>query len=218
MKEIKVGIAEDQAIFRAALMLLLNSFESINVLTQAENGKILTEASELPDLDVVILDYKMPIMGGIETSMELRKRFPKIKIIILSMFDGETFVEKAIENGANAYLSKDDDLKDLEMAIHSVLENEYYFNDRISKLFIRSMITKGKIRPNFPSDEASFSQMEVSILDLMSKELTTQEIADSLFRSTRTIDKHRSEMMRKTKTRNSIGLIMYGIKQGIIKA
>ena len=80
------------------------------------------------------------------------------------------------------------------------------------------MISKGKIAPTFINNELSFTQMEVSILDLMSKELTTQEIADKLYRSTRTIDKHRSEMMKKTGTKNSIGLIMYGIKKGLIKA
>lgn len=217
MKTIKVGIAEDQEIFRKALAHLLNNFSSVEVITEADNGKTLLESDELNEIDIAVLDYKMPIMGGIETSRELRKQRPGIKIIILSMFDDEQFVEKAIENGANAYLSKDDDLEELEMAIQSVLENEYYFNDRISKLFIKSMINKGKITPTFISSEVSFSQMEISILELMSKEFTTQEIADKLFRSTRTIDKHRSEMMRKTSTRNSIGLVMYGVKKGLIK-
>ena len=133
------------------------------------------------------------------------------------MFDEESFVEKAIENGANAYLSKDDDLEELEQAVHSVLDNEYYFNDRISKLFIKSMIHKGKIQPSFVSNDVVFTEMEVDILQYMSQEMTTNEIADKLFRSTRTIDKHRSEMMRKTETKNSIGLLMYAIKNGIIK-
>ncbi|MFT5777353.1 MAG: two-component system response regulator NreC [Crocinitomicaceae bacterium] len=218
MKKINVGLAEDQGIFRSALGHLLNSFQSVSVIVMAENGKYLLEHEKISDVDIAIIDYKMPIMGGIETSRLLRLEYPSIKIIILSMFDDESFVEKAIENGANAYLSKDDDLEELEMAMHSVLDNEYYFNDRISKLFIKSMINKGKITPTFISNDLSFTQMEISILDLMSQELTTQEIADKLYRSTRTIDKHRSEMMKKTNTRNSIGLIMYGIKKGLIKA
>jgi DNA-binding NarL/FixJ family response regulator len=217
MKNISVGIAEDQEIFRSALGHLLNSFSGVSVVAQAENGKLLIEHVDINKVDIAIIDYKMPIMGGIETSKILRTKHPNMKIIILSMFDDESFVEKAIENGANAYLSKDDDLEELEMAMHSVLDNEYYFNDRISKIFIRSMISKGKIAPTFINNELSFTQMEVSILDLMSKELTTQEIADKLYRSTRTIDKHRSEMMKKTGTKNSIGLIMYGIKKGLIK-
>lgn len=218
MKKIKVAIAEDQEIFRSALEHLLNSFSGVEVVLKEENGKLLLENKQISHADIAILDYKMPIMGGIETSQSLRKTYPAMKIIILSMFDDESFVEQAIENGANAYLSKDDDLEELDMAIHSVLDNEYYFNDRISKLFIRSMISKGKLTPTFVSNAVSFSQMEISILDLMSKEHTTQEIADKLYRSTRTIDKHRSEMMKKTGTRNSIGLIMYGIKKGLIKA
>jgi len=217
MRKINVGIAEDQEIFRSALGHLLNSFSNVRVVAMAENGKILLDHAEIGNLDVAIVDYKMPIMGGIETSKALKVSHPKVKIVILSMFEDEKFVEKAIENGANAYLSKDDDLEELEHAIHSVLENEYYFNDRISKLFIKSMISKGKIAPTFVSNEISFSQMEISILDLISKEFTTHEIADKLFRSSRTIDKHRTEMMKKTGTRNSIGLLMYGIKKGLIK-
>lgn len=217
MRKINVGIAEDQEIFRSALGHLLNSFSDISVIAMAENGKLLIDHEEIDNLDIAIIDYKMPIMGGIETSKELKSSHPKVKIIILSMFEDEKFVEKAIENGANAYLSKDDDLEELEHAIHSVLENEYYFNDRISKLFIKSMISKGKISPTFVTNELSFTQMEISILDLISKEFTTQEIADKLYRSSRTIDKHRTEMMKKTGTRNSIGLLMYGIKKGLIK-
>ncbi len=217
MKKINVGIAEDQEIFRSALGHLLNSFSNVSVIAMAENGKLLIDHDEIDNIDIAIVDYKMPIMGGIEISKVLKKSHPNIKVIILSMFEDEKFVEKAIENGANAYLSKDDDLEELEQAIHSVLENEYYFNDRISKLFIKSMISKGKITPKFIDTELSFTQMEISILDLISKEYTTQEIADQLFRSTRTIDKYRTEMMRKTGTKNSIGLLMYGIKKGLIK-
>ena len=123
MSKIKVGIAEDQEIFRKALSHLLNQFNRVEVITEAENGKALLESKEVEVLDIAILDYKMPIMGGIDTSRELRKKYPDIKIIILSMFDDESFVEKAIENGANAYLSKDDDLEELEFAIQGVLDN-----------------------------------------------------------------------------------------------
>lgn len=217
MSKIKVGIAEDQEIFRKALTHLLSSFKGIEVITEAENGKTLLDSREIEEIDIAILDYKMPIMGGIETSREIRKNHPNIKIIILSMFDDESFVEKAIENGANAYLSKDDDLEELEFAIQGVLDNQYYFNDRVSKLFIKSMINKGKITPTFSNNDVELNQTEVEILELMSKEYTTQEIADKLYRSTRTIDKHRTEMMKKTKTKNAIGLVMYGVKNGILK-
>ncbi len=217
MRKIKVAIAEDQEIFRSGLGYLLSSFQGVDVVIRAENGKTLCDHPDIEEIQIAVLDYKMPIMGGIETSNALRERYPDLKIIILSMFDDENFVEQAIENGANAYLSKDDDLEELEMAFQAVLDNEYYFNDRISKLFIKSMMGKGKISPTFVSNSLSFTQTEIAILDLMSKEYTTQEIADELYRSTRTIDKHRSEMMKKTGTKNSIGLIMYGIKKGLIK-
>jgi len=217
MIRIRVGIAEDQEIFRTGLAHLLNSFKNVEVNFQAENGQQLLDNADLNELDVIVLDYQMPKLNGVQTSKILREKYPKLKIIILSMFEDEAYVEKAIECGANAYLSKDDNLEELEQAIHAIINNQYYFNDRISKVFIKNMVGKGKIEPTFIPDQIEFSPFEIQVLDLISQELTTKEIADQLYRSTRTIEKHRTEMMRKTETKNSVGLVMYGIKKGILK-
>lgn len=213
---ITIGIAEDQQIFRKGLLLLLNSFKWMKVICEGENGKALIDqfGQEVPQ--VVVLDYSMPVMGGIETTKHIRTHFPETKIILLSMYDDEEFIESAIENGANGYLSKDDDLNELEAAIKSVLSNHYYLNDRLSKVFINRLMSKGKIHPEFENETVEFSEDEVLILDLISKEYTNQEIADKLCKGVRTVEKYRSRMIEKVGAQNTIGLIMYAIKHKVI--
>lgn len=217
MSEIKVGVAEDQQIFRKGLVLLLNSFENIAVIHEANDGSVLLDQMAENCPDVVILDYSMPIMGGIETSKEIRKRFNSVKILILSMYDDEEFVESAIENGANGYLSKDDDLSEIENAIKGILSNNYYLNDRVSKIFINSLMKQGKINPKFVSNEIEFNSDELRIFHLISQENTTQQIADTMHKSVRTIEKYRTRMMEKVGAQNSVGLIMYAVKHKIIE-
>lgn len=213
---ITIGIAEDQQIFRKGLILLLNNFKGMKVICEGESGKALIDMFCLEIPNVVIIDYSMPVMGGIETSKYIRTNFPETKIILLSMYDEEEFVESAIESGANGYLSKDDDLKELEIAIKSVIYNNYYLNDRLSKLFINRMMKKGKIEPKFVNEKIEFNDEEVRIIQLISQEYTNYEIADKLFKSVRTIEKYRSRMIEKVGAQNTIGLIMYAIKHKII--
>jgi two-component system, NarL family, response regulator NreC len=217
MNTIKIGVAEDQQIFRKGLIMLLNGFQGIEVIHEGENGQILLDKMEEAVPDVVILDYSMPVMGGIATAQHIRKNHPEVRIIILSMYDDEEFIEAAIENGANGYLSKDDDLNELESAIQGVLNNHYYLNDRLSKLFVNRLMSKGKINPKFHSVRVEFNADELKILDLISKEFTTQEIADNVSKSVRTIEKYRTRMMEKVGAHNSIGLVMYAIKHKIIE-
>jgi DNA-binding NarL/FixJ family response regulator len=213
---ITIGIAEDQQIFRKGLFMLLNSFKGMKVICEGENGKALIDQFEKEVPNVVILDYSMPVMGGIEAAKHIRSNFPETKIILLSMYDDEEFIESAIESGANGYLSKDDDLNELEAAIKSVLSNHYYLNDRLSKLFINRMMSRGKIRPEFENEKVEFNEDEVSIIELISREHTNQEIADKLCKGVRTIEKYRSRMIEKVGAQNSVGLIMYAIKHKII--
>lgn len=216
MTQIKIGIAEDQQIFRKGLALLLNSFTNIVVVNEGENGVDLIDQMTQNCPNVVIMDYNMPLMDGIETTKAIRKKFPEVKIILLSILDGEDHVASAIENGANGYLSKNDTLSEIEMAIQGVVNNNYYLNDRVSKVFINHMMKNGKLNPSFISTKITFNKDEIKILDLISKEYTNQQIADEICKSTRTVEKHRTNMMLKVGAQNSVGLIMYAIKNKII--
>jgi len=215
---IRIAIAEDQSIFRNGLSKLLNDIDGFEVVLAVENGQLLIDALETTEIDLALIDFRMPVKNGIEATKEVRDRFPEVKVLLLSMYDDVEFVELAIENGANGYLSKDDDAEEIQLAIKSAVETGYYLNDRTSKMFVAKMMHSGKIQPVFePSPGAIFNENEMVILELICNEMTTQEIADKLFKSRRTIESARTLMMNKIGARNVVGLVMYAIQNGMVK-
>lgn len=215
--KIRIGIAEDQSIFRNGLTKLLNDINGFEVVLAVENGQLLIDALHTTPVDLALIDFRMPVKNGIEATKEIRALFPDIKVLLLSMYDDTEFVELAIENGANGYLSKDDDAEEIQLAIRSAVETGYYLNDRTSKMFIAKMMHAGKIQPDFEEAQpAMFNQNELVILEMICNEMTTQEIADKLFKSRRTIESARTLMMNKVGARNVVGLVMYAIQNGIV--
>lgn len=217
MSTIKVAIAEDQDLFRHGLVNLLNSFPRVEVMLAVENGQVLLESLENNRPDVVILDYRMPVMGGLITAINIRKRFPKTRILILSMYDDEEFIIKSIDNGAHGYLSKDDHPDQIRDAIYSVMDTGYYLNDRTSKYLIKKLMQEGKVIPKFAKENIEFSQTELDVIELICQEHTNQEIADLLAKSKRTIESTRTQIMEKIGARNVVGIVMYAIKNELVK-
>ncbi len=217
IKKIRIGIAEDQSIFRNGLVKLLNDINGFEVVLAVENGQLLIDALQTTPVDLALIDFRMPVKNGIEATKEIRAMHPEIKVLLLSMYDDTEFVELAIENGANGYLSKDDDAEEIQLAIRSAVETGYYLNDRTSKMFIAKMVHAGKIQPAFEESSATvFNANEMVILEMICNEMTTQEIADKLFKSRRTIESARTLMMNKVGARNVVGLVMYAIQNGIV--
>ncbi|MNE21052.1 Response regulator UvrY [compost metagenome] len=217
INKIRIGIAEDQSIFRNGLVKLLNDITGFEVVLAVENGQLLIDALKTTPVDLALIDFRMPVKNGIEATKEIRASHPDIKVLLLSMYDDVEFVELAIENGANGYLSKDDDAEEIQLAIRSAVETGYYLNDRTSKMFIAKMVHAGKIQPAFEESSATvFSPNEMVILEMICNEMTTQEIADKLFKSRRTIESARTLMMNKVGARNVVGLVMYAIQNGIV--
>lgn len=216
MKYINVGIAEDQEIFRKGLIGLLESIPGVHICAEATNGLELLTFMQSRCPDIVILDYNMPVLNGIQTALEIKKKYHHVRVIILSMYSEEEIVLHALENGAHAFLSKDDDLEEIERAIKGVLNNNYFFNDRLSKVFLNQLLEQGKIEPKFPKQNEKFSVDELKIIQLISQEKTTAEIASVMNKSVRTIEKYRTNMMERVGAQNSIGLIMYAIKHNLL--
>lgn len=214
---IKIAIAEDQSIFRNGLVRLLNEIDDFEVVLSVENGQLLLDELPKKNVDLVLLDYRMPVMNGIETTKIIRELYPEVRIILLSLYDNPEFVEMAIENGANGYLSKDDDAEEIQRAIYSTIETGYYLNDRTNKMFIAKMMHSGHIQPRFElEDGMKLTDYEMEILDLICKEYTTAEISEMLFKSPRSIESTRSIMMQKVRARNVVGLVMYAMKNKLI--
>jgi two-component system response regulator NreC len=215
-KLVKIGIAEDQTLFRQGLIQILNSLDSIKVVLEAENGKDLLSQMKETRIDIAFLDYKMPILNGPETARAIAKSFPQTKILFISMYNEEEFIVSAIESGANGYITKDEDVDEIELAIQSLMSTGYYMNDQTSRLLLGNLLSNGTLDPKFKENKDSLTELEIHVMKLICQEYSTKEIAESIHRGMRTVEGIRSTILKKTGAKNSNGIVMYAVKKGII--
>ncbi len=216
VRRVRIGIAEDQEMFRSGLSELLRKFSNYDVCHETENGLDLIQKMSTDCPDLVIIDYNLPLLNGIETIKEIRRRFPKVKSLILSMYNEEKIVQNAFENGVNGYLSKDDNFDEIPNAIDQLMKNQFYMNDRYTSVLLQSLKNQKNFSFEVNKNEIGFTLLELQILDLISKEKTNKEISLILNKSTRSIEKYKSIMLEKADVQNSVGLIMYAVRNKII--
>jgi DNA-binding NarL/FixJ family response regulator len=163
---------------------------------------------------VILLDIQMPIMDGIATLPEVRKLYPQVKVIILSMHNDHSMISKLMEIGANSYLTKNSDSETIYNAIKTCYEQEFFFNELTNKALLTGLRTK---RPDGgPAAEVNLTEKELTILKMMCEEKTTKEIADLVEISPRTVEAIRDKLKTKTGAKSMAGLVMYAVKNGII--
>jgi len=217
MNPIKIGIAEDQQIFRSGLITLIKGLPRVNIIYEAENGDDLIQSIKDNIPDILIINHSLPEIDGIKATKNAKEKFPLIKIILLSSEVNDKNILDAIENGANVYLSKDDGHSEIKKAIQGVIGNNFYINERVSKVLIHNMMEKGKVNSSLSSKTIDFSKDELKILHLISQEFTNQQIADHIYKSTRTVEKYRTKMFLKVNVQSNVGLIIYAIKNNLIE-
>lgn len=212
---IKVAIAEDQKLFRACLVPILNGYDHIEVISEVSNGSELLahfkQSGEVPD--VVILDLTMPEMNGLETTEALKKDYPDVKIIILTVHNEERHIVKMVGMGVNGYLVKNAEIEEVIKAIDSVIHKGFYFNETTLQA-IQSGMSQRRSKAFDPL--SPLTQREKEVLELICKEFTTPEIADKLYLSVRTVDGHRNHLLEKTGARNTAGLVLYAMRYNIV--
>ena len=218
MANIRVAITDDQVLFRRGMASIINTFENISIVLEADNGRILLDSLQNfePIPDVVLLDLSMPELNGIETTKLLHIHYPSIKIIILSVYGEDRFVTHLMELGVNAYLFKNVEPEEVERAIRTVIDKDFYFNEAFLNAMKNRLTNKRQkitLTDNIPS---TLTSREIEVLSLICKQRTAQEIADQLFISVRTVDGHRNNLLEKTGARNSAGLVLFAIKHRLI--
>lgn len=211
MDTIKIGLADDHQLFLKGIKSLITGLEGLEVYIEASSGDELLRKMETNPIDLVLLDMQMPGLDGLQTMEQIQNKWPAVKIIFLTMHKEERLILSCMEAGAHGFLQKDAHPDEMEKAIRNVIENGYYFDQRISKIMVMGLTKKRKITKE---PEISFTEREIDILRLICKEKTTQEIADELFLSPRTIDGYRERLMEKTEARNMAGLVVYAAKRG----
>jgi DNA-binding NarL/FixJ family response regulator len=216
MSKIKIAIADDYKIFRDGLKVGMSEDSNLEVVLEADNGEELLDGLKKKKVDVIIMDLKMPIMDGMQATKEVRKLYASTKVLAVTMYDDDKFIIHLMENGANGYLLKNADSDEIRKAIYSVHENGYYFNDVVNKALLKRLVIKGNVKPSFNND-IDFTERELDVLKLICEEKTASEIAKEIFLSPRSVEGIRQRLIEKVGVRNTAGLVMFALKQGIVE-
>jgi DNA-binding NarL/FixJ family response regulator len=214
MSNISVGIADDHKIFRKGVILSLRPYTNISFIFEAENGDDLLEKLQGEQPDIVLLDLRMPGKDGIETTKEISKRFPNIRILILTMYEDERFVSHLMENGANGYLLKNADPAEIKKAIMEVMARGYYLNNFVNRVLLKKS-AKNKTIPSL-NTEINISEKEKEVIRLLCLEFTASEIAQKMEISARTVESIKDRLMERFGLKNTAGLVFYAVKNNLI--
>ena len=216
---INVIIADDHVLYRAGVKTALSSKKDIKVIAEADNGQHLLMLMKVYKPDVILLDIQMPLMDGIQTLPEIKKLYPHVRIIMLTMMDDHSMITKLMELGANSYLTKTSDSEIIYEAIRTCFESEYYFNAMTNKALLHNLRNKNASSPQkLLSDDVKLNDKEIMILRLMCEEKSTREIAEAVDLSPRTVEAIRDKLKTKTGTKSTAGLIMYAVKNKLLDA
>lgn len=213
---INVLLADDHEIFRDGFQIMLKKQNIVQLVGEAENGKELVEMAANLKPDVIITDIKMPKMDGIEATRLLSEKFPEIGIIALTMFDDDNLIIDMLEAGARGYLVKNAPKDEIIEAITTVYNQEtYYCRHTTNKL--AQMIAKSKFNPYKKSPKTEFTEREKQIITLICDEYSNKEMASKLDLSIRTVEGHRKNIEEKMNVKNTAGIVVYAIKNGLYK-
>ncbi len=215
MNTISIAIADDETLFRRGMKLILDDYPRFQVNFQAANGVDLLDklstAETLPD--ILLLDLKMPKMNGIETAKILQKKYPDVKIIVISTHFSRAFIINMIELSAVAYLPKNSQITDVVETIESVHKNGFYYNNEVLTIIRENIISKKKPKAQFSLE---LTNREKEVLQLICEQHTAPEIAEKLFISARTVDGHRNNLLLKLNCRNVAGLVVLALQHELV--
>jgi DNA-binding NarL/FixJ family response regulator len=211
MTSISIIIVDDHSLFRNGMKLLLSNTGTFQVVAEASNGCEFLELLNTHSPDIVLMDIEMPEMNGVEATTLALEKFPKLKVVCLSMYGEEEYYYRMIEAGVKGFLLKNSDISEVTNAITTICNGGKYFSQELLYNVVK----------NIKSNHAHFETVDLSdrekeVLRQICSGLSNQEIADVLHISKRTVDKHRANLLDKTSSKNTANLIMYAIKNKVI--
>ena|SRR5687767_11092043 len=211
-----IALADDHVLLRNGLASLIKNFGH-EVLFEANNGEDLIRLiKEGKKPDLILMDINMPVKDGYETSSWLRENYPEIKILALSMLDDENAIIRMIKNGARGYLLKESEPGELRDAINAVLQKGFYYSEMVTGRLVHSI--SGHDNESYNSQQViQLTEREIEFLKFACTEMTYKEIAAEMHLSPRTIDGYRDALFLKLDIKTRTGLVIYAIKNGIVK-
>ncbi|WP_215226822.1 response regulator transcription factor [Echinicola shivajiensis] len=220
-KMIKIVLADDETLFRSALRKMLESTGHYKVVFDVGNGLELIQELKTAEEDVfpdlVLMDLKMPELNGIETTKIITKQYPNLKVVALTTHKGRSFITNMLNVGASGFITKTCNPEEMLETLKEVYMKGFYYSKEV--LEVINIDFQDRNRKNSVSifDAKFITKREKEILLLLCKQYRTQEIAEKLFLSERTVEGHRNNLLGKTNSKNVVGLIIYGLQYGIIE-
>lgn len=215
---LKLAIADDHELFRKGFISMLSGVPDFEFALEAANGQELLDKMVTQPVDIVLMDLQMPVMDGMQATEILLEKYPDVKVIVVSMYDEDRFVIHMLEKGVHGYLLKDTSTDEVEKAIHRVAEEGFYYSDFVSRAMHRKMVNRSANKqPTFSTTaHVGLSNREQEVLRLLCDGLSTTEISDKLFISTRTVEGHRLRILEKTGTKNTAAAVAFAYKNHLI--
>jgi DNA-binding NarL/FixJ family response regulator len=214
MSPIRIAIADDSKIYREGFKLCLSSDKNLQVISETGNGEELIKTIEKDLPDIIIMDLNMPVMDGLEATKIIRKKYEHVKVLVVTMYDSEKFIIYLLENGANGYLLKNAEPTEIIKAIYTVYENGYYFNDLVNKVLLKNLVTKNNLKLSF-NKNIKLTEREQEVLKMICEEKTIEEIGQAFLLSERSVEGIREKLIEKVGVRNTAGLVMFAVKNGL---
>lgn len=212
----KIVLVDDHVLLRNGLAALVSSL-GYTVLYECSNGKQLIEKlSKDNEPDLVLMDINMPELDGFETTLWLKKHYPLVNVLALSMYDNESSIIRMIKNGARGYILKDTDPAELTQAISSVISKGFYYSDLVSGRLVRAIRDDEDDEYDNQKAVLHLNEKEIEFLKYAATEMTYKEIAQQMHLSPRTIDGYRDQLFQKLNVVSRVGLVLFAVKNGIV--
>ena len=213
----KISIVEDHAMFREGIKSILGQINDFEILGEYPNGKMFIDSLDVIEHNIVLIDIEMPLMGGIEAVKIASIKKPKIKFIALTMYNDPKYYFEMITAGAVGFVLKESSVDELEKAIREVTAGKNFFSPELLHKVILNMNSLERVISKEKTNILQISEREIEILHCICNGLSNSEISEKLFISTKTVESHKSKLMKKTGVKNNAGLIIYAVKNKLVE-
>lgn len=213
MNRIRIVLADDHILLRAGLLKLVEAIDGVTVVGEASDGMALIELAFEQQPDLVLMDIAMPGLNGLEAAARLARSMPRVKVLILSMHQNEEYVRQALKSGASGYLLKDAAPVELELAIRSVLRGEVYLSPAVSKGVVSDYVQRLRAEP---ATGTGLTPRQTEVLQLIAEGLSTKDIARRLDLSVKTVETHRSQLMKQLDIHEIAGLVRFAMRMHLV--
>jgi DNA-binding NarL/FixJ family response regulator len=210
----RILVADDHAIVRAGLMRVLDAQPDLQVVAEAADGVEAVKKGLAEDVHLAILDVSMPRLTGIQAAVELSKRRPELRLLMLSMYDSEQYLFEALRAGASGYVLKSDADQDIVRAVRATMRGESFLYASAMNTLVRDYVERGSSAEGFDV----LTPRELEVLKLIAEAQTNKEIAQQLVISVKTVERHRANILEKLGMRDRVELTRYAIRRGLIQA